>query len=436
MTKQKLEQRQTQSLSHQQIQFLKLLQLPIIELEKRIEDELEENPALEEEENDDNQTYFQSAKRDFSNHQIEDKTEVLSDFIKKQLVGLPFDDELLFLIKYLADSLDENGFLTRNLVSICSDLLISNNLTVSELQIKNALSKLQELEPIGVGARSLQECLQIQIKKIHPKNKLALTILSEYYQQFSNKNFEQIIKTLNISEQELKETYLLIKGLNPFPANGFINSSHMLEYIYPDFTTSIRENKITLTLNKSNTKPIKVSEFYNKLLKETKDKNTKEFLKQKVEKASWFKNAITKREETLRNVMTAIISVQENYFLSGDDKELKPMKLADISNIVNMDISTISRVSNSKYVETHFGTFKIKELFSDAYRKDNGEVISTNEIKKQLESIINSEDKRKPYTDEQLSDMLGNKGYHIARRTVAKYRGFLAVETAKLRREL
>ena len=434
MSKQRLEQKQYQKLSPQQIQFLGLLQIPIVSLEKRIEEELEDNPALEEDE--ENQTYFSSNKTDFSDFQIEDKSESLTSYLEKQLVGIELSKGNLFLVKYLINSLDSNGFLSRDLFSISSDLLISDNLDISEVKMLNALNVLQNLEPIGVGANSLQECLLIQLKKLYPENKLALKIITEFYSQFSNKNFENIIKNLGISEEKLKSTYSLIESLNPIPANGFFKNEEISEYIYPDFSLLVVNNQLELQLNKSNTKPIKISKYYSNLLKETADKSTKEFLQKKVEKALWFKEALIKREATLKKVMLAIISLQENYLLSGVESDLKPMKLADIANIVNMDISTISRVSNSKYVETHFRTFKLKELFSEAYKKDDGQVISTNEIKNHLKEIILTEDKTTPYNDEQLAELLGKDNYHIARRTVAKYREQLGIEIAKLRREL
>ena len=437
MNKQRLEQKQYQNLSPQQIQFLGLLQIPIVSLEKRIEEELEDNPTLEEDEESDNYTSFNSAnKPDYSDFQIEDKSDSLSDFLTKQLMGVKTTEKELFLVEYLINSLDEKGYLSRDLFSISSDLLIDNGREVSEFELQNALSILQSLEPFGVGANNLQNCLQIQLKALHPNNKLSLEIISNYYSQFSNKNFEHLIKNLEISEHKLKEVYQLIESLNPIPSNGFFKSEEKTDYIYPDFKTSVIGNKIELSLSKSNTKPIKISKYYSDLLGNSKDQTTKDFLQQKVERAHWFMDAIKKREGTLKKVMLAIISWQKSYFLSGDEEVLKPMKLADISNIVNMDISTISRVSNSKYVETQFATFKLKELFSDAYRKDNGEVVSTNLIKIKLQEIIENEDKRKPFNDEQLSELLGKNEYHIARRTVAKYREKLGIETAKLRREL
>ena len=441
MSKQRLEQKQYQNLSPQQIQFLGLLQIPIVSLEKRIEEELEENPALDEDEdrqlNENLNSFHNSSSRsNFEDLQVEDKSESLENHLVKQLIDLNLEDNMLFLIKYLINSLDENGFLNRDLYSISSDLLTNNEQAVSDGSLQAALTILQDLEPVGVGAKDLQECLLLQLQKIYPSEKAAHQIISEYYTPFSNKNFEHLIKNLDLSEKKLKSIYHLIERLNPLPAAGFSKNSTSTEYIYPDFTITISNNQLQLHLNKSNAKTLKVSKFYSGLLLETTDIKTKEFLKQKVEKAQWFKDSIEKRENTLKQVMLAIIQLQKDYLISGDECDLKPMKLADVADIVNMDISTISRVSNSKFIETHFGIFKVKELFSDAFRKDNGRLISTNEIKHHLREIILTEDKLRPFTDEQLAEILGGKEYHIARRTVTKYRELLSIKPSKLRREL
>ena len=439
MNKQRLEQKQYQSLSPQQIQFLGLLQIPIVSLEKRIEQELEENPALDEDEQEEenqNPYYSSSPKPNFEDFQMEDKTESLEDHLRKQLIDLNLAADILFLVKYLINSLDDNGFLSRDLYAISSDLLTNNNMAFSENDLQLALKILKDLDPIGVGAENLQDCLLIQLRKLHPSQKVAFQIISEYYTPFSNKNFERILKDLSLSEKELKAIYHLIEKLNPFPAAGFSKNTAPAEYIYPDFTIIITNNQLQLQLNNGNTKTIKVSKYYSDLLLETKDRETKEFLIQKVERAKWFKESMEKREVTLKRVMEAIMQFQQDFLISGDESDLKPMKLADIADIVNMDISTISRVSNSKFIEAHFGTFKVKELFSDAFRKDNGELISTNEIKNQLKEIIITENKLQPFTDERLSELLGKDEYHIARRTVTKYREQLGIETARLRREL
>ncbi len=438
MNKQRLQQKQYQNLSPQQIQFLGLLQIPIVALEKRIEEELEDNPALEEDEEEISlsEKSFQNQNiKDFQ-YQIEDKSESLSDYLNQQLIVLDISKEQLFLVQYLISSLDDNGFLNRDLHAITSDLLINNNLDINELELSKALAILQELEPYGVGAKNLQECLLIQLSTLHPEKELEKEIITAYYTPFSNKNFEHLSKHLEVDFNTLKSAYKTIESLNPIPGNGFSKTANTTAYIYPDFTVSIIDGKLETKLNKSNVKPIKVSKYYQNMLKETEDNATKKFLQEKVEKATWFQQALNKRNDTLQRVFSSILTIQEAYFFSGNEKDLKPMKLADIAQEVKMDISTISRVSNSKYVATHFGTFKLKELFSEAYRKDNGELISTKEIKSKLQEIIETEDKINPFTDEQLAELLGKNDYHIARRTVAKYRENLGIQTAKLRREL
>ena len=440
MGKQQLKQTQGQFLTPQQIQFLTLLQTSVVSLEKTIERELEENPALEEEEEEleenENTHFSHSALSHFENLQAEEKSESFSEHLKKQLVGLNLKEKTLFLITYLINSLDDNGFLNRDLFSISSDLLINNNKSVSEDSLKKALQILQELEPTGVGAKNLQECLLLQLKKHHKSEKTAIKIVSNYYGSFSNKNFTRLIKDLNISEKKLKGIYNLIEGLNPIPAAGFSKAAHSTKYIYPDFTITLNNNQLELQVNSEGIKRLKLSKFYSNLLSETNDPKTKSFLTQKIEKANWFKEALEKRNKTLKKVLLAIIKIQKKYLISGLEADLIPMRLVDIAEVVNMDISTISRVSNSKFVETHFGTFKLKELFSEAYRKDDGTIISTKKIKEKLKGIINSENKKKPYTDERLAKLLGEEEYHIARRTVAKYREQIGVETARLRKKL
>ena len=437
MSKQRLQQKQYQNLSPQQIQFLGLLQIPIVALEKRIEEEVEENPALEEDEEINlSEKNFQTHNTDDIQYQIEDKSESLSDYLSQQLLLIDIPKSQLFLVEYLINSLDDNGFLNRDLHAISSDLLVNNNLDVSEHELGDMLSVLQELEPYGVGAQNLQECLLIQLRTLHPEKDLEQRIITDYYTPFSNKNFEHLSKHLEVDFETLKSAYKTIESLNPIPGNGFSKNENSIVYIYPDFTVSIIDGKLDTKLNKSNVKPIKVSKYYQNMLNETEDNATKKFLQEKIEKATWFKQALTKRNDTLKRVFLTILAIQEAYFFSGNEKDLKPMKLADIAQQVKMDISTISRVSNSKYMATHFGTFKLKELFSEAYRKDNGELISTKEIKSKLQEIIDTENKINPFTDEQLADLLGKDDYHIARRTVAKYRENLSIQTAKLRRKL
>lgn len=450
MQKQKLQQKLGFNLSPQQIQFLALLQIPLASLDSRIQEELEDNPALEEtersedisidemEEDDSNSyKYKQQTNSDYSEVQISEFEETLSEYLKKQLLLLNLDEDNMFLIEYLIDSLDENGWISREVFSISDDLFINLNLEFSEEEIRKALLLIQTLEPFGVGARNLQECLLVQLKNKEQNEivELSIKVLENQYERFSKKNFEGVVRELEISEKQLKDVYKLVENLNPFPASNF-SKNRSASYITPDFIIKIIDEKNIVSLSKRSGKELRVSNHYKQMIQETSDKKAKEFLKQKIESANWFKDAILQREQTLLKVMNAIIKHQEKYFLSGDDKDLNPMILADIAQIVNMDISTISRVSNSKYVQTFFGSFLLKELFSEAYRKDNGELISTKVIKSKLQDIVDSEDKTAPYTDEKITVLLGEEEYHIARRTVSKYREELGIETSKYRREL
>ena len=439
MNKQRLVQKQYQNLSPQQIQFLSLLQTPIVSLEKRIEEELENNPALEEDEHEEiNQPLYQKKEgvNNFEEHQIVEKNESLENYLINQLIDLNLEDDIKFLVKYLINSIDKNGFLNRDLYSISSDILINHNENIEEKKLDEALTILKSLEPIGIGSKNLQECLLIQLKTRFPNEEDAYNIILHHYSSFSNKNYEFIIKKIGLSKIELRKIYELIAKLQPIPSTGFSSQSNTTKYIYADFTISTINNEIELQINKANTKPVKTSNYYSALLNETKDSKTKEFLSKKIEQANWFKEAIIKREHTLKIVMQAIIKLQKDYFLSGAESDLKPMKLSDIAEMVNMDISTISRVSNSKYIETQFGTFKVKELFSEAYIKESGEIISTNVIKNKLKELIAIENKLSPLTDEQLTRELSKHEFNIARRTVSKYREILNIKTAKLRREI
>ena len=439
MNKQRLVQKQYQNLSPQQIQFLSLLQTPIVSLEKRIEEELENNPALEEDEHEEiNQPLYQKKEgvNNFEEHQIVEKNESLENYLINQLIDLNLEDDIKFLVKYLINSIDKNGFLNRDIYSISSDILINHNENIEEKKLDEALTILKSLEPIGIGSKNLQECLLIQLKTRFPNEEDAYNIILHHYSSFSNKNYEFIIKKIGLSKIELRKIYELIAKLQPIPSTGFSSQSNTTKYIYSDFTISTINSEIELQINKANTKPVKTSNYYSALLNETKDSKTKEFLSKKIEQANWFKEAIIKREHTLKIVMQAIIKLQKDYFLSGAESDLKPMKLSDIAEMVNMDISTISRVSNSKYIETQFGTFKVKELFSEAYIKESGEIISTNVIKNKLKELIAIENKLSPLTDEQLTRELSKHEFNIARRTVSKYREILNIKTAKLRREI
>ena len=445
MQKQQQILKQKLKLSPQQIQFLGLLAIPIVDLEKRIEEELEENPTLEESdstENVDNKEenfHYKSKenKRDFIVDNITGSIDSLSSFLHKQIIGINNSDKEIELLEYLIDSLDGNGFLTQRNDAIIDDYFIANDILITEKELNGALDILKTFEPVGVGAKDLQECLIIQLERKDSFYKsISKEILENYYHEFSNKNFEKIIKELKISEKELADVYKEIESLNPIPGSGFSINKENTEYVVPDFSLKNSEDGISVILNNPNTKIVAVNKYYEKLLKETSDVETKDFLQKKIEKAKWFVDALKKRNKTLKDVMEAIVKIQESYFTSGKEYDLKPMKLADIAEIIKMDISTISRVTNSKYVETNFGSFLLKDFFSEAYKKDNGEIISTKEIKKKLTDIIESEDKTKPYTDEIICDLLGKEEYHIARRTVAKYREELKIPISKFRRKL
>ncbi len=443
--KQRLQQNQKLKLSPKQIQFLGLLQVPITSLAHRIEEELEKNPALEEEIVEEDQEEFQQEhhfqKRhnaDFIPPPIPEKEQTLYDSLRKQLLLLHLSEREFLLAEYLIGCLDEKGFLTRDLYTIESDLMLNQELEVSERELEQVLSKIQTLEPVGVGARDLQECLIIQLNTKQQSDEVlaAIGVLQDHYNSFSKKNFEAILKATDIDEQMLKNVYQEVEKLNPNPGASYQNSDEPISYIFPDFSVTLTEGKLNLKLNKNNNRQVFVNKRYEKMLAESTDKTTTDFLKQKIEAAHWFAEAIKQRENTLYNVMSTILDFQQDYFASGNEKGLKPMKLMDIAELVQMDISTISRVSNSKYVETAFGTFLLKELFSEAYRKDDGTTISTNEIKSKLKEIIEDEDKQTPLNDEQLALLLGEDEYHIARRTVAKYREQLKIPVARLRRKL
>ena len=438
--------KQKLNLSPLQIQFLNLLQIPIVDLDKRIEKEIEENPVIEEddlEESENEKVYLSTnnqsneRKTDFLVDNFTGNINTLSNHLQNQLIGSEKNEDELKVVKYLINSLDENGFLRRESTSIINDYYIINEIEISEDLLNDALKTLKDLEPAGVGAKNLRECLIIQNNKSDFDNKLLIkNILENFYEAFTNKNFEKIIRELNIEKEQLSLVYNNVESLNPIPGAGFSKNKDNTEYIIPDFSISNKDGNIDIKLNKVRRRKINISSYYQKILDETNDEKTKDFLKQKLEQAKWFIESLEKRNETLLKVMSAIAEIQKAYFISGEDKDLKPMKLADISEKVQLDISTISRVTNSKYLEASFGTFLLKELFSEAYRKDNGEIISTKEIKNKLIEIIESENKEHPFTDENLCKLLGEDDYNIARRTVAKYRDELKIPTARNRRSL
>ena len=482
--KQYLKLKLNQKLSPQQIQLMKLIQLPTIDFEQKIKQELEENPALEIRDNSNDvldEDFSNSNEDELNNESIDDEDINIEDYINyddtpayklsyntnndsenteipfasgisfteyllNQLNTLRLNDDEAKIAEFLVGSIDNSGYLRQNTDEIIDDLAFTQNIDVSIEKLKKILSIVQQLDPPGVGAQSLQECLILQLKR-KPSNKqinLANNIIENSFDQFSKKHFNKLIVKYDINENELKAAIIEIEKLNPKPGNSFSNYEKPIEQIIPDFKIEIDNNLLMLTLNNRNNPILKISNHYNEMLKGYKlDKNkTKsqreaiQFIKQKLDSAKWFIDAVKQRQETLYVTMRAIMEYQEEYFLSGDEKQIKPMILKDIAEKIEMDISTISRVANSKYVDTPYGTKLLKEFFSESMTTQSGEEISTIEIKKILETIIENENKRAPQTDEKLVKVLQEKGYKIARRTVAKYREQLNIPVARLRKEI
>ena len=453
MQKQRLKQEIGLNLSPQQIQFMNLLQIPLISLEKRIEDELESNPALEEtnkekEKNEDTESSWESisnhnpSREEKYNTVARERELSLQEFLLQQLPMQSLDDDESELAQFIIGCLDDNGFLSRSLLSISDDLLFKLNLNISETELTPILKIVQNLDPTGVGARDLKECLLLQLEnKTQTESiKLAQSVLQNQYTAFANKNYEKLLKEFDIDENQIRQVYKEVEQLNPKPGSSFTNTQEVNAYITADFLLEDDNDELNVILNNSRSKSLRSSQYYKKMLEnlqqEKGDKEAIQFLKEKIEGAEWFANALIQREQTLLKTMNCIVSIQEEFFKTGDAKLLKPMKLLDISEKIDLDISTISRVTNSKYIETPYGTFLLKEFFSDAYSKDDGTVISNKVIKSHLEDILENENKKKPYSDEELSEKLDELGFHIARRTVAKYRDQLGVAVARLRREL
>ena len=440
MQNQKLEQNQRLKISSKQIQFLSLLQTPSMDLERVIEKELEENPALEEaeeneSENDQNNYAHRRENKFQPEKQLVEKSITLSEFLESQMIEVSLDSKSEFLVKYLINSLDKNGFITRDLHIISSDLFVNYKLEVDEDELLDCLKIIQKFDPIGVGARSLKESLLIQLKnkKRTLETELALYVISNFYSEFMNKNYEKLLEKTNKNKEEIRSVYKEVEKLNPFPGSEYSGEKKEEKYIVPDFNISIIDNRPVASLLRCY-KKIKTSAYYQKMLKTAKDNSVVEFLKRKIDAAKWFQNALKEREKTLLDIMQVIVNFQEKYFLSGNEVDLKPMKLIDIAKIVKMDISTISRMSNSKYFESFFGCFLVKDLFSEAYMQLDGTSVSIKVIKKRLQEIIKEEDKTRPLSDEKIAEVLGGEDYLIARRTVAKYRASLSIPTKKMRR--
>ena len=472
--KQSLQQRLLQKLSPQQIQLMKMLQLPTIELEKRIKEELEINPALDEgeeqipeheftEESDDKRDDFNFQEylnddtpyyKTQSNNFNKDKEEYqkplsfgysLSERLTKQIQLKIKNEKNKEIAEHIIGNLDESGYLRRELFNIVDDLAFSQNIFTSEKELEKVLLEVQDLDPAGVGARSLKECLLIQLskKKKTISIKTAEAILEKCFDSFTKKHYSKIAKKLDIDNTAIKEAIAEIVKLNPKPGNSLIDTQSSIQQITPDFTIVENDGNMTVELNHRNSPQLKVSKDYIEMIKGFQESDQKKrakeaivFVKQKVDSAKWFIEAIKQRQNTLLKTMEAIVSFQKNFFLTGDEKKLKPMILKDIASIVDMDISTISRVANSKHAATPYGIFSLKYFFSESLSTETGEEVSTREVKTILNEAIKEEDKSKPLTDEKLAELLKQKGYLIARRTVAKYREQLNIPVARLRKQL
>lgn len=474
---QKLEQR----LSPQQIQLMKLLQVPTMELDQRIKQELEENPALEEgldfeeddyDQQDDYDTDDADQDTDFdisdyldddvadyktqtSNQSKDDEERVIplsgeqtfQERLTEQLHLLYLDEKQFIIADVIIGNLDESGYLNRSIEAIADDLAFSMNIEASEQEVAAVLELVQELEPAGVGARNLKECLLLQLRRKQDGDIVrftALKIVENYFDEFTKKHYERISKKLEIEDQDLKEAIDEILRCNPKPGGSMREAAKNHQQIIPDFTLYEHEGRLELSLNSRNAPDLKVNRDYENMLRSyaegaknsKSDKEAFQFVKQKLDGAKWFIDAIRQRQQTLLLTMGAILEYQEAYFLSGDETKLKPMILKDIADIIEMDISTVSRVANSKYIQTPYGTFLLKTFFSESLTNTEGEEVSTREVKKILQEAIDVEEKKKPLTDQALTDLLKVKGYNIARRTVAKYREQLNIPVARLRKEI
>ncbi|MDF1672655.1 MAG: RNA polymerase factor sigma-54 [Vicingaceae bacterium] len=482
--KQSLSFKLQQKLSPQQIQLMKLLQLPTVALEQRIKEEMENNPALdegkdeeeldEEQEDDFGREEISDAEKEFdfddyigdddtpsyklsvNNHSVDDEEKqvplsggaTFQELLEAQLTLFNLEEDDHTIALHLIGSLDESGYLRRDIDAIVDDLAFTQNVITEADHISKILQIIQHFDPPGVGAKSLQECLLLQLKRKKDSSLImrnAIEIIENYFDAFTKKHYSKITEALSISEENLKEVLDEILKLNPKPGNSLSDSAKVVQHVVPDFNLTIENGEIGLTLNGRNAPDLKVSRQYSEMMhgykaqKEKPSKSQKDalmFIKQKLDSAKWFIDAIKQRQNTLITTMEAIIEHQKEYFLEGDETLLNPMILKDIAEEVHLDISTISRVVNSKYVQTPYGTFLLKTFFSESLSTDSGEEVSTREVKKILKDAIEDEDKRKPLTDEKLSKLLNDKGYNIARRTVAKYREQLNIPVARLRKEL
>jgi RNA polymerase sigma-54 factor len=480
--RQQLSQKLEQRLSPQQIQLMKLLQVPTMELDQRIKQELEENPALEEgaeeidddygNEDDDYQDddkefdddfdisdYYDDETPDYKtqvNNKSKDDEEravplsgdiSFQEKISEQISMLDLDDNQYLIAETIIGNLDESGYLNREIDALVDDLAFSSNVMVTEEEVIAILKLVQDLDPAGVGARDLRECLLLQIKRKQDGNITLFTarkILEDHFEEFTKKHYDKIQKKLEIPDEDLKDAIDAIIRLNPKPGGSLKESSKSIQQVIPDFMITEFEGRLELTINGRNTPDLKVSRDYEQLLRgyaegaktSKADKDALMFVKTKLDGAKWFIDAIRQRQQTLYTTMHAIMDYQREFFLTGDETTMKPMILKDIAEVVGLDISTVSRVANSKYVQTGYGVYSLKYFFSESLSTDSGEEVSTREVKKILSDAIEAENKKKPLTDEHLAKLLNDKGYNIARRTIAKYREQLNIPVARLRKEL
>lgn len=490
---QSLQQKLLQKLSPQQIQLMKLLQVPTANLEERIKEELEENPALEQSDDSSDDSYeesreeFENGEEDYETEGSEDEYDNIniSDYVQEgdddiadyrlrddnypeqddkqtmpfrvesslhdtlndQLGMLTLDDRRRRIAEQIVGSIDDDGYLRRESTSIQDDLAFRQNIEASEEEIEELIKLIQQFDPPGVAARDLQECLLLQLERRRNDGRavsMAIDILSNYFDEFTKKHYDKIQRGLNIDDEQLREVIRQIIKLNPKPGGNISEASRAESYVIPDFFIFNNAGKLELTLNSKNAPDLRISEGYRDMLKEydrgtKKDKRQKEavlFIKQKIDAAKWFIDAIKQRQQTLMMSMQTIMDYQEEFFLTGDETTLRPMILKDIAERTGLDISTVSRVANSKFVQTEFGTYRLKFFFSESLSTESGEEVSTREVKKILSDMVEGEHKRKPLSDERLTELLQEKGYNIARRTVAKYREQLNIPVARLRKEL
>lgn len=488
MLKQFLQLKLSQKLSPQQIQLMKLIQLPTQAFEQRLKEEMVENPALEagkeedeyerdEFENDDYDEYDE-----FDNDRIDAEDINIDEYLSNDETpeyklqannysdddedrSMPFaapvsfhqdlinqlntfilNDEEREIAEFLVGSIDDMGYIRRSVPDIVDDMAFTQGIYTDEKNVERILHIIHELEPSGVGARDLQECLLLQLKHKTPTEsvELAIDILENQFESFTKKHYDKLLQKYGVSQDQLKKAIDEIEKLNPKPGGAFTGNNKMIEHIVPDFTIRIVDGELELTLNGRNAPELHVSKDYQEMMqtyKASRDKSSQQkeavqFIKQKLDSAKWFIDAIRQRQETLFVTMNAIMHYQQEYFLDGDETKLKPMILKDIADMIGLDISTVSRVANSKYVETPYGTKLIKEFFSEAMKNDQGEDVSTLEIKKILQNVIEEEDKQKPLPDDQLAEILKEKGYPIARRTIAKYREQLDIPVARMRKKI